>query len=212
METSSELYSILTTHLLEDQIPSEYLRRCIDTEEFRQQPYLLLKRLKETKQSKIHHPEGNAWNHTLLVVDEAAKVRSESSNPKAFMWAALLHDIGKPDTTRIKGEKITSYNHDNVGADLAKKFLQAITSEQELITEVYHLVKYHMHMLYVLKKLPFGDIKGLIAQVNIHDIALLGLCDRLGRTAADREAVNEEYQRFYSILENRKKESKIIHE
>lgn len=32
----------------------------------------MLYNLKETEQSKVHHPEGNVWNHVLLVVDEAA--------------------------------------------------------------------------------------------------------------------------------------------
>ena len=27
-------------------------------------------------QSEIHHPEGDAWNHTMLVIDEAAKLLS----------------------------------------------------------------------------------------------------------------------------------------
>jgi putative nucleotidyltransferase with HDIG domain len=211
MEIESELYSTITKHLMEDDKPSDYLNQIFDSEGFKQQPYLMLRRLKETKQSKIHHPEGNVWNHTILVLDEAAKVRNESSNPKAFMWAALLHDIGKPDTTRIKGEKITAYNHDNIGADLSKKFLQSVTSEQDLITEVYHLVKYHMHMLYILKKLPFGDTNRLISSVDIHDIALLGRCDRLGRTGVNREEIEADYQKFHSVLVSLKKESTIIH-
>ena len=212
MGIDSELYSTITKHLLIDEKPSDYLNQIFDSDDFKRPPYSMLRRLKETKQSKIHHPEGNVWNHTILVLDEAAKVRNESSNQKAFMWAALLHDIGKPDTTRIKGEKITAYNHDNVGADLSKQFLQAVTSEQDLITEVYHLVKYHMHMLYILKKLPFGDTDKLISNVDIHDIALLGYCDRLGRTGVNRDEVRENYQKFYSILENLKKESIIIHQ
>lgn len=42
------------------------------------------------------HPEGNVMNHTLLVVDLAALCRQKTSWPLAFMWSALLHDIGKP--------------------------------------------------------------------------------------------------------------------
>lgn len=212
MESGSQLYSIITKHLMMDEKPSEYLNQIFDSEGFKQPPYSMLRRLKETKQSKIHHPEGNVWNHTVLVLDEAAKVRNESSNPKAFMWAALLHDIGKPDTTRIKGEKITAYNHDNVGATLSKEFLQEITSEQDLITEVYHLVKYHMHMLYILKKLPFGDAEKLILSVDIHDIALLGFCDRLGRTGVNRDEVKADYQEFYTILKRIKQKSMIQQE
>lgn len=205
MEMESELFNTITEHLMLNEKPSDYLNWLSNLESFKQWPFSMLGRLKDTEQSKIHHPEGNVWNHTMLVLDEAAAVREKSSDPKAFMWAALLHDIGKPDTTRIKGEKITAYNHDSVGADLAKEFLEAVTSEQDFIVKVSMLVKYHMHMLYILKDLPFSDKKGLISSVNMNDIALLGRCDRLGRDVADRNKVMEEYRRFYSILETMKK-------
>ncbi len=206
METGNELFNAIAKHLMADEKPSDYLNQLFDAEGFKQWPFSMLRRLKETKQSKIHHPEGDVWNHTMLVLDEAAGVQKDSSDPRAFMWAALLHDIGKPDTTRIKGEKITAYNHDSVGAGLAKEFLGAFTSEQDFIAKVSLLIKYHMHMLYVLKNLPFSDKKGLISSVDINDIALLGLCDRLGRKAVNRDEVTEEYRRFYSLLEAMKKE------
>lgn len=205
MEMESELFNTITEHLMLNEKPSDYLNWLSNLESFKQWPFSMLGRLKDTEQSKIHHPEGNVWNHTMLVLDEAAAVREKSSDPKAFMWAALLHDIGKPDTTRIKGEKITAYNHDSVGAGLAKEFLESVTSEQDFIVKVCMLVKYHMHMLYILKDLPFSDKKGLISSVDMNDIALLGYCDRLGRKDADRNKVMEEYGRFYSILETMEK-------
>ena len=58
-----------------------------------------LRRMKTTAQSPVHHPEGNVWNHTMLVVDEAAKRRAESKDPAALMWAALLH---KTTESRIR--------------------------------------------------------------------------------------------------------------
>lgn len=64
----------------------------------------MLHRLKGTEQSLLHHPEGDVWNHTLLVVDEAANVKNKSTDAAVFMWAALLHDIGKPDTTTKPGK------------------------------------------------------------------------------------------------------------
>lgn len=205
MEMRNELFNTITEHLMFNEKPSDYLNRLFNSEDFKQWPFSMLRRLGDTEQSKIHHPEGNVWNHTMLVLDEAATVREHSSDPKAFMWAALLHDIGKPYTTRIKGEKITSYNHDRVGADLSKEFLEAVTSEQDFIVKVCLLVKYHMHMLYILKDLPFSDKKGLISSVDRNDIALLGYCDRLGRKAANRNQVMEEYRRFYSMLETMEK-------
>ena len=46
------------------------------------------------------HPEGDVWNHTVLVLDRAAALRAQAEHPRELMFAALCHDFGKPDTTR----------------------------------------------------------------------------------------------------------------
>ena len=142
-------------------------------------------RMKSTQQSPVHHPEGSVWNHTLLVVDEAAKRRAESKCPQALMWAALLHDVGKPDTTRVRRGKITSYGHEKVGAALARRFLSGFMAHSGLIDRVCALVRYHMQILFVVKGLPFADLAGMKAGADVEEVALLGLCDRLGRLGAD---------------------------
>ncbi len=43
------------------------------------------------------------------------------------------------------------------------------------------LVKYHMHILYVTEKLPFGDASKMKQETDVNEVALLGLCDRIGR-------------------------------
>lgn len=121
------------------------------------------------------------------------------------MWAALLHDIGKPTTTRERKGKITSYDHDLEGERLSIEFLRVFSLEEDFIRSVASLVRYHMHMLYILKGLPHGDLKGLLRDVDIHEIALLCRCDRLGRTGADRLAEDEEYREFLRILQHRGK-------
>lgn len=41
------------------------------------------------------HPEGDVWNHTMLVLDQAAKLREQAKDPLGLMLAALCHDLGK---------------------------------------------------------------------------------------------------------------------
>jgi putative nucleotidyltransferase with HDIG domain len=194
------LFNEITEHLLMDEKPSDYMNFISGLNKLEEYPLKMLQALKKTEQSKKYHPEGNVWNHTMLVLDEAAKVREQSKDAKVFMWAALLHDIGKPDTTRMRKGKITSYDHDSVGEKLCIDFLHAFTEEEDFIQKVSALVKYHMHMLYVLKNLSFGDVKNMLRKVNNQEIALLGRCDRLGRTEVDREAVEEEYQEFLTKM------------
>ncbi len=194
--TKQALYEELREHLLRDDLPSVYIERASQDMEFREYPFHFLLRLKETEQSARYHPEGSVWNHTMMVVDEAAKVREQSREPQAFMWAALLHDIGKPETTRNRKGKITSYDHDTAGAVRAAEFLRAFDEEEEMIAKVSALVKYHMHMLYVLKNLPYGNPRGMREEVDSQEIALLCRCDRMGRIGVDRREEEKNYREF----------------
>lgn len=204
--TKQLIFEELQQHLLGDDRPSEYINRLSAEPEFKEYPFVLLLKLQRTEQSAKYHPEGSVWNHTMLVVDEAAKVRAQSEDEQAFMWAALLHDIGKPETTRNRKGKITSYDHDTVGAVRAEEFLRELTQEEELIGKVTGLVKYHMHMLYVLKKLPFGNPERMLQEVSPQEIALLCRCDRLGRTGVDLQEEEKNYRDFVTIIstKNRK--------
>lgn len=194
------LFLEITKHLLEDEKPSIYLSSLLQDPWFSQYPFKMLYDLKGTKQSPEHHPEGDAWNHTLLVVDNAAKIKGLSKNPRVFMWAALLHDIGKPSTTRIKKGKITSYNHDKVGEELAIEFLEYCVEDRGFIEEVSNLVRYHMHILYVVRDLPFADRKGLLREADVREVAMLGYCDRMGRTNQDERKVREDIELFYHLM------------
>lgn len=201
IQISREYFDEIDEHLMKDNKPSEYITSLSKKNEFQGYPFEFLWKLKSTEQSEKYHPEGSVWNHTMLVLDEAAIVREQSKDPKAFMWATLLHDIGKPSTTRIRKGKITSYDHDVAGEKLCIEFLKAFTLEEEFVRKVSSLVRYHMHMLYILKGLPHGDTKGLIKDVDANDIALLCRCDRMGRTGVDREFEDTQYREFYLRLQ-----------
>lgn len=195
-----KLYDEITQHLIMDDVPSQYLEQLSKIPMFKKYPLKRLHELIKTEQAPKYHPEGNVWNHTMLVVDEAAKVRHKSNDERAFMWAALLHDIGKPDTTRMRKGRITSYDHDKVGSKLSIDFLDIYTDDEDFKARVGALVRYHMHMLYVLKNLPFADMKNLLREVDINDMALLSKCDRLGRTGANIEEEEASYHEYLNIL------------
>lgn len=194
--TSKQLFLEINQHLCEDHQPSEYITRLMTHNIFSLYPFSLLKKLVDTPQSPVHHPEGCVWNHVRLVVDQAAKVRHLSKNAPVFMWAALLHDIGKAETTRTRKGRIVSYDHDTVGGDLSVKFLSELTDDNKFIQKVSMLVKYHMHPLYVNKDLPFGDVKKMLVETDMHEIALLGYCDRMGRLGSKSEEEKANIKEF----------------
>lgn len=207
-EHINELFKTINTHLLHDDVPSVFLSQLCNHPEIKQYPFDMILKLQSTKQSPIHHPEGSVWNHTLLVVDEAAKRKSESKDAEVFMWAAFLHDIGKPPTTRIRKGKITSYDHEKVGANLAKDFLSEFTDDGFFIENVCSLIQYHMQILFVNNDLPFAQINEMKQNADINEIALLGLCDRLGRTGANQSTEKNNIELFIRKCKDVKQERK----
>jgi tRNA nucleotidyltransferase (CCA-adding enzyme) len=193
MQDKIRLYKEIDHHLLYESAPSQYLNSLRDNFMFREvSPFKMIGDLINTDQNLTHHPEGSVWNHTLMVVDEAAKVKEQSSDPRVFMWSALLHDIGKAPTTRIRKGRITSYDHDKVGKDLSIRFLREFDEDKEFIDKVSRIVRWHMQILFVVKDLPFAEIGNMLSEVSIDEIALFSICDRLGRGRLTSEKEAEE--------------------
>ncbi len=189
-------------HLLEDDKPSKYFGSIAKSKWFIDSyPFTLLSDLNKVEQPPQHHPEGSVWEHTLQVVDLAAEGRHLSEDPRVFMWSALLHDLGKAQTTRMRRGKITAYDHDKHGAVLARGFLQELTDEQEFIQKVSQMVRWHMQILFVVKKLPYAEIDQMVQQVPLGEIALLSLCDRLGRGEMDEDTRQLETENIRTFLQ-----------
>ncbi|HWQ43513.1 MAG TPA: HD domain-containing protein, partial [Desulfosporosinus sp.] len=189
-------------HLMGDDKPSNYFNELSKTGIFAEKyPYTLLGDLMKVPQSPKHHPEGSVWNHTMLVLDNVGERKHLSQNPKVLMWSALLHDLGKAGTTKLTKGKITSYDHDKWGERLSVKFLKEFTSDEKFINQVSKMVRWHMQILFVTKGLPFADIERMAAEVPIDEVALFGLCDRLGRGDMTLGKKQEEERSIKTFLE-----------
>lgn len=103
-----------------------------------------LKALIGVRQNPVYHAEGDVWNHTMLVLDEAAKLRDRAEQPYWFMLAALTHDFGKAVSTEEINGVLHAYDHEQKGLPLAERFLRRITSEAKLTDYVLNLTLLHM--------------------------------------------------------------------
>lgn len=204
-----------TKHLLEDEKPSRYFNKLKEEGKFPNEfPYNYILEFERVEQNYKHHPEGNVWNHTMQVVDEAAKRKKYSKNPKGFMWAALFHDIGKITTTKTRRGWITSYDHDKVGGEMIKEVMKSwnIDEDDEFYKYVYYLVRLHMQILFIVKDNEFADYNLVVKSGIYEDIALLGICDRLGRgfksleeIAREENNINIFKERCENYIEKRKR-------
>lgn len=190
MKNLTEIYKLFESHLMNDEKPSLFFNHFFkDTSISNTYPFTILSDLKKINQSPKYHPEGNVWNHTMLVVDHAASIKNQSPHPEILMWAALLHDTGKVPATKIKKGRITAYDHDKFGEKLAFDFLTSLDAPGKILKRVPKMVRWHMQVLFVVKNLPFSDIKTMLDEVDLDDIARLSLCDRLGRGAMTDESI-----------------------
>ena len=144
----------------------------------------MLFRLLDCEQSPLNHPEGDVWQHTLQVVDICASLKKQSQDQEVLMFAALLHDLGKPATTCIRNGKITAYGHDLEGEKLARIFLNRLNASKSLVAGVGKLVREHMHPVLLYKsreQVSDKAIRKLVNRVNVRELLLLAEADFKGR-------------------------------
>ncbi len=103
-------------------------------------------RLHGIEQPPEYHPEGDAWIHTLLLLE---KLRAGA--PATLAWGALLHDVGKPATfSHNPPDRIRFNGHVEVGVKIAHEILRRLRFSNEECTQILSLVENHMR---------FGDVE-----------------------------------------------------
>ena len=140
------------------------------------------------KQEKEYHPEGDVWVHTLMCLDEMAKLRTKDEYKNLYLILAVLcHDLGKPSTSNVIKGKITSYNHEKEGIIPTIEFLQLLSNEKKLIEKIVPLVQYHLAPFHLYaQKSSLKAVKRLATKVNIEELCLVALADCKGRTIPDK--------------------------
>lgn len=95
-----------------------------------------LEALKGLSQNKYHHLD--AFEHTLLVLKNSPRDRIAS-------WAALLHDIGKAKTKKLKPDGSCSFiAHEKVGAQMAYELLERFMIPKNTAATISKIIGAHM--------------------------------------------------------------------
>ncbi|MFH1175101.1 MAG: CCA tRNA nucleotidyltransferase [bacterium] len=162
--------------------------------------------LAETPQDSKWHPEGDVWIHTLMSVDEAAKIiRREGldeDNSMVVMFSALCHDLGKPYVTEIVDGCIRSYGHEDAGDQPTKVFLASLGVQSILREKITQIVVNHLAptLLYtdeIIKNQPISDgaIRKLAKRIypaTIRELVLVAEADQLGRGPFKNPEISEQ--------------------
>lgn len=139
-------------------------------------------------QNGTHHVD-DVFNHSLNALKFC------KSKNWVVRFATLLHDIGKPVTFREVNGKATFYNHETVGAHIAKEIANRLHFKKEDRDKIYMLVRWHMFS--VSEFLTDAAIRRFIRRVgpeNTSDMLDLRIADRLGSGSTETSWRLEEFK------------------
>jgi poly(A) polymerase len=139
--------------------------------------------LKGMDQGTSGQPDGNLWEYVMLVL------KSLPVNPSfTLAFAALLHEVGKPQTATLEEGRDRLINHELAGARIAERVcrdLKFSNAERERIT---WLVTFHQY-LREAKKLRESKLKRILAEPGIDELLALHRAIALA-TTGDTEHVD----------------------
>jgi poly(A) polymerase len=114
---------LLSTGLMEGVVPELVeLRECVDP---------------------IHRHK-DVYLHTLAVVENVMDLEGDQPD-FVLRFAALMHDVGKPDTKQVHGDGTVSFHHhDVVGARMTRHRMRELRFDKQTIKDVSELVRMHL--------------------------------------------------------------------
>ena len=148
------------------------------------------------EQNPAYHPEGDVFEHTMLVLDSAASLRDRARWPLGFMVAALVHDLGKAEATRrLEDGRIVAYGHEVAGVPLCEAQLRRLTNQQKLIDYAKNMTWLHMrpNLLAGAKSRKAKTRQLFDLSVCPEDLILLSRADASGKLDRPYDEANEAF-------------------
>lgn len=116
-------------------------------------------------QPKLFHPEGDAFEHTMEIVDIVASLTDDL----AVRFAGLVHDIGKGATPP---EMLPHhYGHERIGGDILLKWNERMTLPKKWLQGGLFVIKEHMRAARLGK---MGKIVDLLLAVEKNPLGFDG--------------------------------------
>ncbi len=146
----------------------------------------------------------DVYAHVLRVV--------ERSSPRLVArWSALLHDIAKPRTKTVEDNKVHFFNHEDVGAYMARDILKRLHFDRDFIESVSRIVHLHMRANAYAAEWTDGAVRRLMIDAgdDLPDLLDLSRADitsyRVDKVARASARVTELAERCQHLKEEAKR-------
>jgi len=110
-------------------------------------------KLKGVEQPPRFHPEGDVWQHTLMML-ELLPEDGETNANLCLAWGTLLHDVGKPISRSEDENGVHFYGHVRQGEKIADEIMQRLKFSRAQREAVLNLIGQHMIFMNVQKMRP----------------------------------------------------------
>jgi poly(A) polymerase len=152
-----------------------------------------LEDLRGVPQPLEYHQEGDVWDHTM----RALKYCDDHAS-RDVKWAVLFHDIGKPETFKLK-ERIRYDGHCEKSAEIAKNILTRFKYPKKEIKDVIWMIEHHM-MMQPLLDLPEGKVRKWFLKENFLNLMQVFEADAKGIIPTDLSMYEEILARYREVL------------
>ncbi len=144
------------------------------------------------------HHHKDVFAHTLKVLDKM----SEKTGRLEVLLAALLHDVGKPDTKHFDRKSgWTFHGHEHVGERMVKRFAKRYRLPEETVQSAARLVRLHMRPMNLQDEgVTDSAIRRLVVQADNQIDDLLTLC-RADITSSNPKKVKRYLAEFDRMVE-----------
>lgn len=172
--------------------------------------------LKGQTQPAEHHAEGDAFVHTMMVLDAVYDLAPHDRIDGRLTgdefgkvdlplnaFAALCHDLGKGLTPRELLPK--HHGHEEAGVPVTEALCRRLMMPSKFERVAVKATRFHghVHLSKVMTPKSFARIfdamGGLTQKGDIEIVARIGLADEVGR-AYDRKALYQEHDRFLTAM------------
>jgi len=148
-------------------------------------------------QPKKYHPEGDSYNHTMLALDNSAKITANTR----IRFCVLVHDLGKGRTP--KEIYPHHYNHEKNGIEPLRELSNRLGVPNIWKKSAMTSVREHMkggifHRMTVAKKVSFIE-KVDKSQLGLNGLQVVVYCDRCRDIEATKGDIIDERYNFIKM-------------